>query len=148
MRVFMFPGQSSLDPAMLGRALTLGPEAEEAVCIASEALGEDLRERFAGPRGFEPRNNRDVQLSVFLTTHLHLVALQAAGIDAALSLGLSLGEYNHLVHVGAIPFADAVRLVSARGQAYDAGPRGMMVAVVGPDTSAVESVARDHGVAL
>jgi [acyl-carrier-protein] S-malonyltransferase len=55
--------------------------------------------------------------------------LQAAGIDAELSLGHSLGEYNHLVHIGALAFADALRLVEARGEAYDNGPDGAMASV-------------------
>lgn len=133
---------------MVRRALARGTRARQALATASEVLGEDLERRFAGPDGVRPRDNRDVQLSVFLTNHLHLLALQDAGIDATLSLGLSLGEYNHLVHVGAIAFEDAVRLVSARGEAYDAGPRGMMVAIVGPDAEAVDAVARAHGVAI
>ena len=148
MRVFMFPGQSSLDASMVRRALAFGTWAAEVLGEASEILGEDLGRRFAGPEGVQPENNRDVQLSVFLTNHLHMLALQDADVDGALSLGLSLGEYNHLVHVGALAFTDALRLVSARGEAYDAGPRGMMAAIVGPDTEVVDAVARAHGVAI
>ena len=44
-----------------------------------------------------------------------LISAYAAG----LSLGLSLGEYNHLVHAGAIAFLPALSLVDARGAGYD-----------------------------
>lgn len=55
---------------------------------------------------------------------MHLAALEAAGVTAAASLGLSLGEYAHLVHIGALDVAAAVRLVAARGALYEAGPPG------------------------
>lgn len=140
MRVFMFPGQSSVSPAILHRALRMDAEGAELLRSACAVLDEDLDARFAGPAGVRPGCNRDVQLSVFLANHLHLRALQAAGVDASMSLGLSLGEYNHLVHIGAIGFEDALRLVSARGEAYDAGPRGMMAAVVGVEIGVVQGV--------
>lgn len=46
MRVFMFPGQSSLDASMVRRALGLGTRAAEVVGEASEILSEDLGRRF------------------------------------------------------------------------------------------------------
>ncbi len=66
---------------------------------------------------------------MFVANHLHALALAEAGFSGAGSLGLSLGEYNHLVHIGAIHFLDALRLVDARGGAYDEGPPGCMVAI-------------------
>lgn len=145
----MFPGQSSCTPSMLRRALALSETGSVALDVACEVLGEDLRARFAGPTGVRPQNNRDVQLSVFLTSHLHLLALAERGIEAELSLGLSLGEYNHLVHRGALPFEDAVALVAARGDAYDRGPRGMMAAVVGVERDVVEvAIAGQNGVEI
>jgi [acyl-carrier-protein] S-malonyltransferase len=73
--------------------------------------------------------NRDIQVGVFLCAYLHQKALEAQGRRADLSLGLSLGEYNHLVHIGALTFADGLRLVDSRGAVYDRGPAGMMIAV-------------------
>lgn len=145
MRLFMFPGQSSCSEAMLQRALALGPSGRDVLRLAGDVLGEDLASRLGSEHGVHPENNRDVQLAVFLTNHIHMVALQSAGVDASLSLGLSLGEYNHLVHIGAIGFEDAVRLVAARGDAYDRGPRGMMVAIIGVGVAAIESVLRSVG---
>lgn len=145
MRLFMFPGQSSCSETMLQRALALGPSGMDVLRLASDVLGEDLVSRLGSEHGVRPENNRDVQLSVFLANHVHMVALQSAGVDATLSLGLSLGEYNHLVHIGAIAFADALRLVATRGEAYDRGPRGMMVAVVGVDVGVIETVLRSVG---
>jgi [acyl-carrier-protein] S-malonyltransferase len=44
-------------------------------------------------------------------------------------MGLSLGEYSHLVHIGALARADALRLVDTRGALYDEGPPGKMAVV-------------------
>jgi len=125
--IFMFPGQSSRYPEMLDRIVGAWPSATEVVARAEETLGRDLRARYLDGACFE--SNRDVQVGVFLTSHLHLMALEAAGVRATASLGLSLGEYNHLVHIGALDFEAALRLVDARGRVYDEGPMGMMACI-------------------
>ncbi|MEZ4445054.1 MAG: ACP S-malonyltransferase [Polyangiaceae bacterium] len=123
--ICMFPGQSSLEPSMLAEASTRWPRTTaETLERAERRLGEDLSRHLTE---VVPRSNRDVQLTVFLTNHVHMLA--RAPSDAAASLGLSLGEYNHLVHIGALGFEDAAALVGARGEAYDRGPRGCMAAV-------------------
>ncbi len=134
----MFPGQSSRDPAMVGRAFSMATGvAADVFDEASDVLGRDLREHFLGDASDLFATNRDIQLGVFLTSHVHLKALQAAGVDPELSLGLSLGEYNHLVHIGALDFEDAVRLVDVRGGLYDAGPEGAMAAIFPIDPDAL-----------
>jgi [acyl-carrier-protein] S-malonyltransferase len=128
--IFMFPGQSSKYPEMIDRLCAWAEEeALGALGEASDALGRDLRAHYRAENPAIFATNRDVQIGVFLANHIHLLALQRAGVHADLSLGLSLGEYNHLVHIGAIDFIDAVRLVDARGAAYDAGPLGAMASV-------------------
>lgn len=147
--VFMFPGQSSLYPAMVERLLNAEPSvARPLVDTASDVLGRDLARHYRSENPGIFATNRDVQVGVFLTNHLHLAALVAAGVTAELSLGLSLGEYNHLVHIGALGFGDALRLVEARGRAYDEGPDGAMAAVFPielEDLLDVVERAREHG---
>lgn len=149
--VFMFPGQSSRYPGMLDKLAHLHPRAAEVLGLASDVLGRDLRSHYSedNPAAFE--HNVDVQIGVFVANHMMLSALQAQGVDAELSLGLSLGEYNHLTHIGALDFSDALRLVKARGEAYDAGPRGIMASVQPLDLESLEQVvetvrAQGHGV--
>ncbi|TPV96409.1 MAG: ACP S-malonyltransferase [Myxococcales bacterium FL481] len=145
--VFMFPGQSSRYPGMLGKMCALRAENRAIVERASRLLDWDLERHFAGEQPFH--RNVDVQVGVFLTSHLFLETLQAAGVTAEISLGLSLGEYNHLVHIGALSFEDALLTVRARGEAYDAGPRGMMASVQPLDLATVEAViaeVREQGV--
>jgi [acyl-carrier-protein] S-malonyltransferase len=141
--VFMFPGQSSRDAGMLDRVLALRPENRELLTEASDMVGRDLRATTAFA------TNRDVQLAVFVANHLLWQTLEARGITAELSLGLSLGEYNHLVHIGCLRFADALRLVAARGAAYDNGPEGAMISVFPlglAELAPIVERARAHGV--
>ena len=139
--ILMFPGQSSRDPAMIERALRLAPGPNTGLVLeASDILGRDLLSHYHADNPAVFATNRHVQVGVFLANHLHLRSLERAGITSELSLGLSLGEYNHLVHIGALSFEDALRLVDARGQAYDAGPEGAMAAVFPLDTPTLEAV--------
>ncbi len=139
--ILMFPGQSSRYAGMIDLCLDRAPETSRPIVAeASEALGRDLAAHYRADHEAAFDSNRDVQVGVFLANHLHLRALEAAGVKAELSLGLSLGEYNHLVHIGAIAFADALRLVDARGQVYDRGPEGFMASVFPLDLATLEEV--------
>lgn len=128
--VFLFPGQSSRYSEMLTRACQMAPRDADLVCEeASDALGEDVLERLRAEQPISFETNTNVQLSVFLTSQIHLSALERAGVRASRSLGLSLGEYSHLVHAGVLGRSDAFRLIVERGRAYDEGPRGAMASV-------------------
>lgn len=149
-RVLMFPGQSSAYPAMIARARELGEAAEDVACRVAAVLGEDAS-RYLEPRGARLDTNRDVQIAVFVATQMHLAALEAAGVDADVSVGLSLGEYSHLVHIGALSFDDCLHLICERGTAYDASPLGFMIAVLAVTHDVIDEVlveARAHGVAV
>jgi [acyl-carrier-protein] S-malonyltransferase len=135
----MFPGQSSRYPEMIQRIVDAYSPARAIVQNASDILSRDLLRIYAAGADVFDRN-RDVQVGVFLTSHLYMTALQAHGVCADTSLGLSLGEYNHLVHIGAIEFEDALRLVDARGRVYDEGPDGMMVALFPIEREEVEDI--------
>jgi [acyl-carrier-protein] S-malonyltransferase len=129
-RVFMFPGQSSRYPGMLDRLVELHPRNRGLLAWSCEVLGRDLISHYHVDNGEAAfARNVDVQVGVFLANHMFLITLEAAGIEAELSLGLSLGEWNHLVHIGALSFEDALRAVDCRGRLYDEGPRGWMAAV-------------------
>jgi [acyl-carrier-protein] S-malonyltransferase len=127
--VYMFPGQSSRYPGMLAKLAQMSAEGRELLATASELLGRDLGAHYREDNAEAFGCNRDVQLGVFLANHMFLRMLDAAGVTAVGSLGLSLGEWNHLVHIGAVSFPDALMAVAERGTAYDAGPRGAMASV-------------------
>ncbi len=146
--VFMFPGQSSRYPQMIERLLDASPDASAVLEEASAILGRDLRRHYRAENATIFATNRHIQVGVFLASHIFLRWLEQRGLSADRSLGLSLGEYNHLVDIGALPFADALRLVDARGQAYDAGPEGAMASVFPIDLDDLEDVvsrAAEHG---
>lgn len=128
-RVLLFPGQSSRYPGMLDKAVALHPENARIVERASRLIGRDLAAHYAVSAEAPFARNVDVQIGVFLANHLFLQALEARGVTADVSCGLSLGEWNHLVHIGAISFDEALMAVQARGEAYDAGPPGWMAAI-------------------
>lgn len=145
--VFQFPGQSSRYPGMIDKISALGSPARRVLDQASECLGWDVARHFREDTAYG--RNRDIQVGVFLANHMFLTLLHEAGITADVSLGLSLGEYNHLVHIEALSFESALRVVEARGEAYDAGPRGSMAAVFPialEELEAVAARAREHGV--
>ncbi len=129
--VFLFPGQSSADPRMIERALDRHRAAHRLVGQAQSVLGANGLEPYLRSSGVRLESNRDVQVGVFLATQMHLAALDAEGVRARRSLGLSLGEYSHLVHIGALSFEAALALVSERGTLYDQAPPGVMVTVLG-----------------
>jgi [acyl-carrier-protein] S-malonyltransferase len=143
--IFMFPGQSSRFPDMIEKLAVESPASAGRVAEASDILGRDLARHYRADNPAIFARNRDVQVGVFLATHLHLKRLEDAGITAQYSLGLSLGEYNHLVHIGALMFDAALRLIDARGRLYDNGPPGCMAVVFPIDAETVERAIADLG---
>ncbi len=127
--VWMFPGQSSRYPGMIDKLAGLDPANRATLEQASELLGRDLGAHYHADNDQAYARNRDVQIGVFLANHMFLTVLEQAGLVAQASLGLSLGEWNHLVHVGALDWSQALLAVEQRGEAYDAGPAGAMASV-------------------
>jgi [acyl-carrier-protein] S-malonyltransferase len=129
--VWMFPGQSSRYAEMIDKLVSLHDANRVLLGRASELLGRDVGASYASSRSEEEMfaTNRDVQIGVFLANHMMMQILQDAGLKADYSLGLSLGEWNHLVHSGVLSFDQALLAVEQRGLAYDAGPRGAMASV-------------------
>jgi [acyl-carrier-protein] S-malonyltransferase len=145
-RVFLFPGQSSVGPQVLSRARSAHPAAEPIADLARAVLGDARASQYLDEHGARLRSNRDIQITVFLATQMYLAALEAEHVEAVSSLGLSLGEYSHLVHIGALDLDHALRLVDERGRCYDEAPPGIMATVLAVDHDTVASVVRDAGV--
>lgn len=142
----LFPGQGSQYVGM-GKALAAAyPEAAHIFKQADEILGFPLSTLcFYGPEA--DLNNTVYAQPAILTTSIAAwqVLRQHIGMEQPpLALaGHSLGEYSALVASGALDFADALRLVCARGQAMQqAGTQapGAMLAVLGMKMSRVEAL--------
>ena len=126
--LLVFPGQGAQRTGML-QALPGDVLAE-----ASDALGEDVRQLDSAQA---LASTRAVQLCLLITGVAHARQLQRTPDFVA---GLSIGAYPAAVIAGALDFADAVRLVSLRGELMQqAYPQGYgMTALIGPQLSSVE----------
>lgn len=141
---FTFPGQGSQAVGMLAGLAGDYPLVGETFAEASEALGYDLWE--LTQRGPEARLNATEQTQPAMLAAGVAVARvwsAAGGGVPALAAGHSLGEYSALVCAGSLAFADAMRLVAARGRfMQEAVPEGQgaIAALLGLDDERVLGV--------
>ncbi len=138
--MWMFPGQGSQAVGM-GRDLAERyPSAMHAFDEASHAVGIDLKKlAWEGPQS-ELDLTANTQPALLTASIAALRAAQEASplAEPMAVMGHSLGEFTALVAAGALPLADAVRLVRLRGELMQtADPSGGMLAVLGLDQDAV-----------
>ena len=138
---FVFPGQGSQSVGMLAELGAVHPIVIETFAEASSALGYDLWHLV--------QHDNDGQLNQTHITQPALLAssvalwrlwLQQGGVTPAVLAGHSLGEYSALVCAGALDFADALKLVEARGHFMQAAVppgEGAMAAIIGLDNAAI-----------
>lgn len=141
---FVFPGQGSQSVGMLAELAAADPVVVATFAEASEGAGVDLWAL--------SQNGPDTELN---TTEFTQPALLAAGVAVwrlwqarggampAQLAGHSLGEYTALVAAGALPLADAAKLVRLRGQLMQAAAptgTGAMAAVLGAEDALVLEV--------
>lgn len=136
--LLVFPGQGAQQPGMLQR---LPPSPEIRACLdeASEVLGEDVL-ILDSPQALA--STRAVQLCLLIAGVACARTLLQAPVKADYVAGLSIGAYPAAVVAGALGFADALRLVSLRGQLMQqAYPQGYgMTALIGLDLALVEGL--------
>ena len=141
---FVFPGQGSQKVGMLADLAAAFPEVKDTFAEASDALDYDMWALV--------QEGEQAQLNLTETTQPVLLTASVAvwrlwlaqgGLRPAMMAGHSLGEFSALVCAGAVDFADAVRLVRARGQymqtAVPVG-EGAMAAVLGLDDAKIEEI--------
>ena len=144
---FLFPGQGAQSVGMAKELCATLPAAKQLFEQAAEILGYDLLAICtAGPA--EILNSTVVsQPAIYVASLAALESLRAkepaAEAEVVAAAGLSLGEYTALAYVGALSFADGLRLVQRRGEAMqaasDATPSGM-VSVLGLSQEKVEEL--------
>ncbi len=128
--LLVFPGQGAQRPGMLQQLPA------DVLDEASDALAEDVRQLDSAQA---LASTRAVQLCLLIAGVAHVRQLQHPADYVA---GLSIGAYPAAVIAGALAFADALRLVSLRGELMqNAYPQGYgMTALIGLELSRVESV--------
>lgn len=146
MIAFQFPGQGSQFVGM-GRGLAESfPEAREVFEEGDRVLGFALtRLCWEGPAE-ELTATENAQPALLVHSTAAAAVLATAGVSPIAVAGHSLGEFSAHVAAGSLSFADAVRVVRARGLAMaDAGRRqpGTMAAIIGLDEAAVETLCRE-----
>ena len=119
---------------------------------ASHALGIDLKKlAWDGPQS-ELDLTANTQPTLLTASIAALRAAQeAAGTlaEPLALLGHSLGEFTALVATGALPLADAARLVRRRGELMQhADDSGGMLAVLGLDADAIARAIADSGMVI
>lgn len=144
----VFPGQGSQSVGMLsdlGESFSIVKQTFEE---ASEALSLDLwKLAQEGPDADlnQTQNTQPAMLAAGIA--VHRVWLEQGGAAPAIMAGHSLGEYSALVAANSLQFADAVRLVAARGRymqdAVQEG-EGAMAAVLGLDDDAIVKLCAEN----
>lgn len=148
MKLLLFPGQGVQEVGM-GRDLAENfPIARETLDEANDVLGYDLAAIcFDGPAE---------RLTETAICQPALVAVSVAawrvatehGLAGDVAMGHSLGEYAALVASGALPYAEALRIVAERGaamqEAAEASP-GAMAALLGLDDDEATALCEKAG---
>jgi [acyl-carrier-protein] S-malonyltransferase len=142
---FLFPGQGSQYPGM-GRELAESyPSARAVFDEADRVLGFSLSDLCFNGSEEALKLTENTQPAILAVSVAVQRILADQGIRPDFVAGHSLGEYSALVVSGALPFADAVRLVRLRGrymqEAVPAG-EGAMAAILGLRPGQVAEICR------
>ncbi|MFQ5934053.1 MAG: ACP S-malonyltransferase [Dehalococcoidia bacterium] len=152
---FIFPGQGSQSVGMGRELYENSPAARHVFDEADKTLGFSMTQLcFQGPED-ELTLTYNAQPAIFTVSLAGLTALKEEaerGLPRpSFVAGHSLGEYSALVAAGALPFADALRLVRERGrlmqQANSIQPGGM-AAILGLDEATTEEICQQSGMQI
>jgi [acyl-carrier-protein] S-malonyltransferase len=142
---FLFPGQASQYPGMGKELADRYPVARAVFEEADKALGFAISKICFEGTEDELRLTANTQPAILTVSVAAHRVLADKGIMPDFVAGHSLGEYSALVAVGALKFADAVRLVRKRGTyMQEAVPVGVggMAAIMGLSPAVVQDVCK------
>jgi [acyl-carrier-protein] S-malonyltransferase len=143
---FVFPGQGAQHLGMGKEIYDEFQVARDVFDQASEALGYDMAELCFHSSEDKLKLTEYTQPSILTVSYAIAKVLEEKGIVPEAVAGLSLGEYSALTVAGALDFADALKLVTKRGQfMQEAVPvgKGTMAAILGLSNEAVEKACED-----
>lgn len=142
---FIFPGQGSQYSGMGRELASRYVEARRVFDEADESMGFPLSELCFQGSPEALALTRNTQPAVLAVSVAVFEVLRSMGVQPGIVAGHSLGEYSALVAAGSLAFAEAIRLVSVRGELMQrAVPpgAGTMAAVIGLGRDAVEECCR------
>ncbi len=141
------PGQGAQTPAMLDNLLAQAPVAEHLHPLLEHVQFDALSTAADPALCFQNRYAQPLLVAAGCAVWL---ALQEAGVHAALAAGYSVGELTAHGVAGSLNPSEAIRLAHARAQAMDqAAPQGYgMMAVKGMRLDALRALASDHDLAV
>ncbi|VEL96659.1 [acyl-carrier-protein] S-malonyltransferase [Alteromonas sp. 76-1] len=146
----VFPGQGSQSVGMLKELADSHPSVLDTFKEASDVLGYDLWDLVQNDTDGKLNETHITQPALLAASVATWRILEAQGIEVSYLAGHSLGEYSALVCGGAMSFADAIKLVEARGQymqeAVPAGA-GAMYAIIGLDDNTIANVCHQTAIA-
>ncbi len=119
--VFVFPGQGAQWPGMAAELLATDKDFARLLTDAAEALrphtGWSVLDVLTGAAGAPGLEGTDVVQPVLFAVMVALAGLwQAAGVAPAAVVGHSQGELAAAVIAGALPLADAARIIAVRSR--------------------------------
>lgn len=150
----LFPGQGAQHAGMGREWAEAFPEAAETFEAADRLLDFPLS-RTCWEAGEEVHRTDVAQPGIFTTGVAIVRVLRHLGLDtdsAAMTAGLSLGEYTALWCAGSLSFEDGVRLVRLRGEAMQAAseatPSGMtsLIGASEEQARALAEIGAQHGI--
>ena len=142
-RAFLFPGQGAQVVGMGKDIFDKYEEAREVYKKASDISGIDVNKLcFEGPEDLLNRTQY-TQIAILTTSLAILKILENRGIEADVSVGLSLGECAALIYAGIISFEDGIKLIKKRGYYMETllpDEQYCMAAVIGLDSAKIEEI--------
>ena len=142
---FVFPGQASQYPGMGKELADTYPVAKSVFDEADKALGFSISKMCFEGSEEDLKLTENTQPAILTCSVATYRVLEEKGLAPDFVAGHSLGEYSALVAIGALKFADAVRLVRKRGkymqEAVPAG-KGAMAAIMGLSPAVVADVCK------